>query len=163
MDTIGGRSCRIGWPSDCFHERQTSFRLSFRLEPRACHFHGRDNATLQLFEDTGWWRGSALYRDSKGEYLLDDGMDYVSFTFCPPKFTMKWQMSTGERFPQETAPAESPCNVAPLEADVPLSVYETKDGERYFLGMFIETHPGLAFKTWREVDEPTPDSINAGG
>jgi hypothetical protein len=124
---------------------------------------GPNSLTLVLFEDTGWWSGSALYRDSRGEFQLDDGMDYVTFTLCPLQFTKNGQPPKAKSIPQIDPKAPEICSDPPPEPKAPLSKYLTDGEPKFFLGIFLEAYPGIAFRTWREVDEPTPGSIDAGG
>jgi hypothetical protein len=124
---------------------------------------GRTEAEMQLYEDTGWWRGSALYRDSKGAFFFDDGIEYVRFTLCPPKFATITRTSTDGIIGLTTALSEVTCDVTSFEPTAPLSQFRSKKGEYYFIGMFVETHPGLAFRWWHEIAEPSPDSLSAGG
>ncbi|NBZ89268.1 hypothetical protein [Stagnihabitans tardus] len=123
---------------------------------------GWSSETVKLFEDTGWWRGSALYRDAEGGYLLDDGIDYVVFALCPPRFIDPPSRQGNPGAASEPAP-EAGCHPGPLEAEAPASRYHDQGEGLRFLGIFVETHPGLAFRSWRDVEEPMPDSIDAGG
>jgi hypothetical protein len=43
------------------------------------------SASLHLFQDTGWWRGSNLYDGGQGTWVLDEGqLGCVSIVLDPP-------------------------------------------------------------------------------
>ena len=48
---------------------------------------GKTTASLELFEDTGWWRGSHLYLHSSGAYVVHEGQNgCFAFTLMPIAF-----------------------------------------------------------------------------
>lgn len=49
--------------------------------------YGQNQIHQQLFEDTGWWRGSNLYRHKSGAYVIDEGeIGCFGFTVKPLSF-----------------------------------------------------------------------------
>lgn len=93
------------------------------------------SATLktQLSEDTGWWRGSNLYRHEAGIYILDEGQGgFVSFTISPLKLV------TTPKIFCTTSEVETENGAEPELAGEPSQFY---CGVRY-LGQFAETRRG---------------------
>lgn len=49
--------------------------------------HGGETVSRQLFEDTGWWRGSNLYLAKTGLFVLDEGQGgCIAFRLDPVRF-----------------------------------------------------------------------------
>lgn len=67
----------------------------------------RDSEEIQqeLFEDTGWWRGSHLYRHTSGIYVIHEGQaGCFGFTVEPLSFNVRARISCEKRegIPQDT-------------------------------------------------------------
>lgn len=53
----------------------------------------RDSIKINLFEDTGWWRGSSLYKHTSGSYVLIEGQNgCITFTAKPLSFESNKQI-----------------------------------------------------------------------
>lgn len=53
-----------------------------------------DRIFKKLFEDTGWWRGSNLYRHISGAYVVHEGQGWCfGFTLEPFEFTKEFDSS----------------------------------------------------------------------
>lgn len=94
----------------------------------------------ELFEDTGWWRGSHLYRHTSGVYVIHEGQARCfSFTVEPLSFNVRARISCEKRegIPQDMHGA---------------SRYYT---DLFYLGAFIETpnSPDGAPISFLSVDE----------
>ena len=72
-----------------------------------------------LFEDTGWWRGSNLYRHSSGAYVLHEGQaGCVLFRVSPPELISDpaisckktERTSDGDMVQTRTSPEELPAS-----------------------------------------------------
>ena len=51
-------------------------------------------ASIDLFEDTGWWRGSHLYLHSSGTYVVHEGQNgCFGFTLDPVSFEVRTSIS----------------------------------------------------------------------
>ncbi len=60
----------------------------------------RDGEEVQqeLFEDTGWWRGSHLYRHASGVYVIHEGhAGCFGFTVKPLSFNVRARISCEKR------------------------------------------------------------------
>ena len=102
----------------------------------------------RLFEDTGWWRGSNLYRHTSGAYVIHEGQNgCFSFTVDPLEF------------------ADTPSGVCEKSE----TTDQIGDGSRYYpeltyLGQFHETYRDedgirlrfLAPQDMPEVELPDP-------
>lgn len=52
----------------------------------------------ELFEDTGWWRGSHLYRHTSGVYVIHEGQNgCFGFTVKPLSFNVQARISCQKR------------------------------------------------------------------
>jgi hypothetical protein len=55
---------------------------------------GDTSASIDLFEDTGWWRGSHLYLHSSGTYVVHEGQNgCFGFTLEPVSFDTRSSIS----------------------------------------------------------------------
>lgn len=55
---------------------------------------GDTTASIDLFEDTGWWRGSHLYLHSSGAYVVhEEQVGCFEFTLKPVSFDARTSMS----------------------------------------------------------------------
>lgn len=66
------------------------------LERRLIVAQGADRLEAELLADTGWWRGSNLYRHSSGVWLLHEGQSgCYAFDLSPPQrvFLDAWRES----------------------------------------------------------------------
>jgi len=86
---------------------------------------GDTAASIDLFEDTGWWRGSHLYLHSSGTYVVHEGQNgCFGFTLEPVSFDARVSISCAKM--ADTA--------IRLSADSPeLNGYPTS---RYYVGLF---------------------------
>ncbi len=85
---------------------------------------GGEKIELPLSEDTGWWRGSHLYRHASGAYVIHEGQDgCFGFTLDPLSFDIQTRISCRkhEGLPQNGDGA------SPYYADL------------IYLGAFVET------------------------
>ena len=86
---------------------------------------GDTTASIDLFEDTGWWRGSHLYLHSSGTYVVHEGQDgCFGFTLEPVSFDVRTSISC----------AKMTKRAAQLSADSPeLNGYPASN---YYFGLF---------------------------
>ena len=78
----------------------------------------------ELFEDTGWWRGSHLYRHASGIYVIHEGQaGCFGFTVEPLSFNVLARISCEKR------------EGIPQDADGASQYY----ADLVYLGAFIET------------------------
>lgn len=131
----------VAYPLGGFH---SDWRRGYEISD------GQSTVTIDAFEDTGWWRGSALFRDETGAYFIDDGIDYFFFSVCPPEVL--------ERLP---ATPLSACEGSGL-LDGIASHRETPSPNLTYLGTFYE-RPSIAFHSWEIYPEPSRDDLDAGG
>ncbi|MBP9182789.1 MAG: hypothetical protein KBF78_06635 [Fuscovulum sp.] len=110
----------FGWHSDWTRTITVSFRGS--------------SIRQDLFEDTGWWRGSHLYRHISGAYVIHEGQaGCFAFTVDPLSFA---------------PPVDISClkNPSASSAGGTASKYYA---DMTYLGAFVETHakdgPPIAF------------------
>lgn len=55
---------------------------------------GESTASIDLFQDTGWWRGSHLYLHSSGTYVVHEGqIGCFGFTLEPVSFDTRTSIS----------------------------------------------------------------------
>lgn len=60
---------------------QSDWMRSLRVEQNG------ESVSIDLGADTGWWRGSNLYRSQRGVYVLDEGQaGCKAFMIDPPRF-----------------------------------------------------------------------------
>ncbi|WP_152912609.1 hypothetical protein [Candidatus Rhodobacter oscarellae] len=120
---------------------------------------GYTTASIDLVEDTGWWRGSHLYLHSSGTYVVHEGQNgCIGFTLEPVSFDVRTSISC-------TKMAGTAIRLA---ADNPeLNGYPAS---RYYVGLFyigrfIETHllpelrdtraeTPIVFQTYEQQAEP---------
>jgi len=86
---------------------------------------GNTTASIDLSEDTGWWRGSHLYLHSSGTYVVHEGQNgCFDFTLEPVSFDARVSISC----------AKMADKAARLSADSPeLDGYPAS---RYYVGLF---------------------------
>lgn len=86
---------------------------------------GDTTASIDLFEDTGWWRGSHIYLHSSGTFVVHEGqIGCFGFTLEPVSFGARTSISCAKM--ADTA--------ARLSADSPeLNGYPAS---RYYVGLF---------------------------
>ena len=111
---------------------------------------GESSVTIEAFEDTGWWRGSALFKDATGAYFIDDGFDFFFFSVCPLKVL--------KQLPIEPLPD---CDGAESIKGVP-SPRTFPSSKLTYTGTFFE-RPDIAFQPWNTYPEPSRDDLDAGG
>ena len=82
-------------------------------------------ASIDLFADTGWWRGSHLYLHSSGAYVVHEGQNgCFGFTLDPVSFDVRTSIACAKM--ADTA--------IRLSADIPeLNGYPAS---RYYVGLF---------------------------
>jgi hypothetical protein len=103
----------------------------------------------QLFEDTGWWRGSNLYFHETGVYVLHEGQGgCVPFTLLPPELVLAPEISCAKA---EIEPGKG----AAMGQVGALSRYYR--GMRY-LGQFTETRrDSVAIRFIEAAQAPEPE------
>jgi hypothetical protein len=111
---------------------------------------GETSVTIRAFDDTGWWRGSAVFRDRSGAFFIDDGIDYFFFSICPPQVL--------ERLPTTPLPV---CEESGA-LDGVASDRNSPSPDLVYLGTFLE-RPIIAFHTWETYPEPSSEELDAGG
>ena len=120
---------------------------------------GDTTASIDLFEDTGWWRGSHLYLHSSGTYVVHEGQNgCFGFTLEPVSFGARTSISC----------AKMANTVARLSADSPdLNGYPASnyyDG-LFYVGRFVEAgsvpelrdtraETPVVFQTYEQQAEP---------
>lgn len=101
----------IGWHSD--------WRRSITLSD------GLATASRDLFEDTGWWRGTHLYLHASGAYVVHEGQaGCFAFSVEPITFDVLVPASC----------AKTPDAAARLSADTP--EYQGYPASAYYAGLF---------------------------
>lgn len=86
--------------------------------------HDGEEIQQDLFEDTGWWRGSHLYRHTSGIYVIHEGQTgCFGFTVEPLSFDVRGRISCEKR------------EDIPQDADGSSQYY----ADLVYLGAFIET------------------------
>ncbi len=111
---------------------------------------GEVTVRIKAFEDTGWWRGSALFRDKSGAFVIDDGIDYFYFSVCPPEVLRD--------LPDAPLP---PCEASNVSVGK-LSNRNSPRSDLLYLGTFYE-RPDIAFHSWDTYPEPSREQLDAGG
>lgn len=120
---------------------------------------GDTAASIDLFEDTGWWRGSHLYLVSSGTYVVHEGQNgCFGFTLDPVSFDARASISCAKM--ADTA--------IRLSADSPeLNGYPASryyDG-LFYMGRFVEAgrvpelrdtraETPIVFQTYEQQAEP---------
>ena len=109
--------------------------------------------TQQLFEDTGWWRGSNLYVHASGLYVLHEGQ-----AGC---IVLPMQAPTGDAEPDiscdkaSPAPVTQTLEVQPGSPGFPLSRFYR---DLFYIGHFAETPDAEEAITFIPVDQQSePD------
>ena len=87
-----------------------------------------------LFEDTGWWRGSNLYRHSSGIYVLHEGqVGCVLFRTEPPELVRDPSISCDKTDVPDTHDA---LQIAVSTMEFPASRFYS---DLQYIGQFVET------------------------
>jgi hypothetical protein len=88
-------------------------------------YDGDTTASIDLFEDTGWWRGSHLYLHSSGTYVVHEGQNgCFGFTLEPVSFDARTSISCAKTADMDIR----------LSADSPeLNGYPAS---KYYIGLF---------------------------
>lgn len=120
---------------------------------------GETTASIDLFEDTGWWRGSHLYLHASGAYVLHEGQNGCrSFTLDPVSFAHRASISCAKMADTDTQlPAGSP-----QLNGYPASKYYA---EMFYVGRFVEAQDvpesrdereetPILFQTFEQKAEP---------
>jgi hypothetical protein len=90
-----------------------------------------------LFEDTGWWRGSNLYRHLSGVYVLHEGQGgCVLFRVSPPALVRDAEISCDKT---EQIPDEDTAQVGKSLAGFPASKFYS---DFQYIGTFMEIPQG---------------------
>lgn len=101
-----------------------------------------------LFEDTGWWRGSNLYRHSSGVYVLHEGQaGCVLFRVSPPELVDDSQISCGKI---HHATDDDTVQDGNASAGFPASKFYS---DFQYIGTFMETPQGQEAITFFGADE----------
>jgi hypothetical protein len=101
-----------------------------------------------LFEDTGWWRGSNLYRHSSGIYVLHEGQaGCILFRVSPPELVRDSSISCDKTV--QTANDDTVQAGNSLRG-FPASKFYT---DFQFIGTFMETPKGKELITFFGADE----------
>lgn len=129
IDVGGGASVALivspmfGWHSD-WHRK-----LSIKAP--------KGSLEIDLFEDTGWWRGSNLYRHESGLYVLHEGQaGCIIFSVSPPKVVNDPAISCDKS--NQTVPGGT------VKADTSSQGFPASRFYRDFqyIGQFVETPHG---------------------
>jgi hypothetical protein len=105
---------------------------------------------VALMSDTGWWRGSSLYRYKSGAYVLNEGQGGCIFFQCYTLEALQGYSHLCDRMP--TAERQSALNIT-SESCTPSRHYS----DLCFLGLFFEAEdlePALQFNWSATQDEP---------
>jgi len=112
--------------------------------------HNGERIEKELFEDTGWWRGSNLYRHISGAYVIHEGqMGCFGFSIEPLEFELASTISC-EKVVKDTG------------LDKGQSRFYT---EMSYLGIFIETprsetgNPITFFTANSRTETELPDAL----
>ncbi len=90
-----------------------------------------------LFEDTGWWRGSNLYRHTSGIYVLHEGQSgCVLFRVSPPEFVTDPAISCDK---VDQADQKGAVRADALTQGVPASMFYR---DFHYIGRFAQTPGG---------------------
>jgi hypothetical protein len=101
-----------------------------------------------LFEDTGWWRGSNLYRHSSGVYVLHEGQaGCVLFRVSPPALARDTEISCDKT---DYTTDDDPVQVGNSLAGFPASKFYS---DFQYIGTFMETPQGQEAISFFGADE----------
>ncbi|MDQ2088974.1 hypothetical protein [Marimonas arenosa] len=120
---------------------------------------GRASVSIDLFEDTGWWRGSNLYLHSSGTYVVHEGQNgCFGFTLEPVSFDVRTSISC----------VKVPGNALSLSDEGPaLNGYPASNYyvDLFYIGRFVEAgripelretraEAPIVFQTYEQHAEP---------
>jgi len=93
---------------------------------------GDTTASIDLLEDTGWWRGSHLYLHSSGTYVVHEGQNgCFSFTLEPVSFDARTSISCAKMADTAARPSAD----SPELNEYPASKYYVG---LFYVGRFVE-------------------------
>lgn len=89
--------------------------------------------TVNLFSDTGWWRGSSLYLHKSGRYVLQEGqVGCTVFQFSPPEL-----VTNSRAYCVRKDPSEEPRS----DSDSWSGFIQSRHyRDLYFIGLFFEAN-----------------------
>ena len=120
---------------------------------------GDTTASIDLFEDTGWWQGSHLYLHSSGTYVVHEGQNgCFGFTLEPVSFDVRTSISCAKMADTATRLSAD----SPELNGYPASIYYVG---LFYVGRFVEAgrvpelrdtaaEVPIVFQTYEQQAEP---------